>query len=322
MPRAVVMRAYGGPEVLAIEDGPLAPNEIRVRTIAAAVNHSDLEIRAGNRPIQRAQPFPYVPGLEVVGDVVELGGAVADFRIGDRVITMMQGTGGVRAKRDGGYAEYASMPASVAAPVPADLDPLNVAALGLASVTAFEGLRKLGDVRAGRVAVTGASGGVGSAAVCIARAQGAHVVAIVSRAERVGYAHSLGASEVLLASEVENGVLGEASIDGVLDTVAGKLFRPCADALQPDGVLSVVGAVGGGEVTLDAYALLEITLTGYSSESLDGPSLRAAMEKICWWLREGQLKPPSRAVFRLQDAAQAHVALEARGVEGRLLLVP
>src|SRR5690242_2915838 len=235
MPEAIVMRRYGGPEALAVEDvalAPLKPDEIRVRAIASAVNHSDLEIRAGNYPIKRNPPFPYVPGLEVVGEVVETGSAVRDFAAGERAITMMQGTGGLRAKRNGGYAEFVTMPAAIAAPVPADLDPLAVAALGLASVTAFEGLRKLGDLGGRRIAITGASGGVGSAAISIARAQGARVIGIVSRADRADYVRSLGADEVRIAAEVERGALGEEAIDGVLDTVAGALFAPCVNALR------------------------------------------------------------------------------------------
>src|SRR5262245_63687166 len=103
MPQAVVMRAYGGPEVLGIEDvvlPPLQPDEMRVRAIATAINHSDLEIRAGHYPIRRDPPFPYVPGLEVIGDIVEIGRDVHDFAVGERVITMMQRTGGLRPERE------------------------------------------------------------------------------------------------------------------------------------------------------------------------------------------------------------------------------
>src|SRR5882724_6715347 len=96
---AVVMRGYGPPAVLRLESVPLpalAPDEIRIRSLASAVNHSDLEIRSGQWPIRREQPFPYVPGLEVVGTIVETGAAVSDFRVGDIAMTMMQGLGGVR----------------------------------------------------------------------------------------------------------------------------------------------------------------------------------------------------------------------------------
>src|SRR5262245_49819794 len=318
------MRRYGGPAGRTGEDAARVrrkSDEIRLRSIASAVNHSELKIRAGVYPIRRNPPFPYVPGLEVVGDAVEIGSAVREFSVGDRAITMMQGTGGLRAKRDGGYAEFVVMPTAVAASVPADLDPLEVAALGLASVTALGGLHKLGDLEGRRIAITGASGGVGSAAIGIARAKGAQVIGIVSRAERADYVRSLGADEVRIASEVESGALGEETIDGVLDTVAGALFSPCVNALHDGAILSVVGAVGGGEVTFDAYHLLNVTLTGYSSETLDGVSLRAAMAKICQWLRAGKLKPPARINLPLHEASRAHAALEARGIEGRVLLV-
>ncbi len=78
---------------------PLAAGEIRIRSIASAVNYSDLQIRAGHWPVRKADPFPYVPGLEVVGDVIEVGGAVDGVRVGDRVIAMMQGLGGARTAR-------------------------------------------------------------------------------------------------------------------------------------------------------------------------------------------------------------------------------
>src|SRR5215510_13533844 len=159
MPRAVVMRAVGGPEVLRVEpiDPPaLAPDEIRIRTIAAAVNHSDLEVRSGAWPIYRPDPFPYVPGLEVVGEVVELGTAVTTVRRGDRAITMMQGLGGVRSERPGGYQELVAVAADAVAILPPDVDPRVAAALGLAAVTAHQGLAPLAGAR---IAVTGAAGG-------------------------------------------------------------------------------------------------------------------------------------------------------------------
>ena len=260
---AIVMREYGGPDVLRFETVPLAvlqPDEIRLRSIASAINHSDLEIRAGNWPIRRRDPFPYTPGLEVVGEVVEVGSGVSAFRIGDRAITMMQGLGGVRALRPGGYAENVVVGASAAATVAANADPLAMAALGLASVTAFVGLQKIGGLANRRIAVTGAAGGVGSAGVAIAKAQGAEVIGIVSRAQHADYVRSLGAVETLTAQDIANGALGSETIDGLLDTVAGKSFAAYVTALRPGGVLSLVGAVGGSDVSFDAFHLVDVTL--------------------------------------------------------------
>jgi NADPH2:quinone reductase len=323
--QAIVMRRYGSPDVLTLETLPLAPlkpDEVRLRSIASAINHSDLEIRAGNWPIGRAEPFPYVPGLEVVGDVVETGADVSEFQRGDRAVTMMQGLGGVRARRPGGYAEFVTVAAAAAAPVPSDLDPGEVAALGLASVTAWEGLSRLGPLDGRRIAITGAAGGVGSAAVSIAAARGARVVGIVSRPPQADYVRSLGAAEVLTGAEVAGGALGEETLDGILDAVAGAAFGACVAALRPGAVLSLVGAVGGAAVAFDAYHLLNVTLTGYSSETLDGPRLRAAMAEIVELLRDGRLAVPAITRMPLHDAAAAHERLERHQLHGRVLLVP
>ena len=195
---AINMRQYGGPDVLRLETvslPSLQPDEIRIRSIASPVNHSDLEIRAGNWPILTPNSFPYTPGLEVVGEVVEVGANVSDVRVGDHVITMMQGLGGVHPQRPGGYAEYVVVRASAVAVFAGNVDPLEMAVLGLASVTAFEALRKIGDIGNRRIAVTGAAGGVGSAAVAIAKAQGAEVIGIISRSEQAEYVRSLGAGQ-------------------------------------------------------------------------------------------------------------------------------
>ncbi len=321
---AIVMHRYGPPSVLGLERMTLpllAADEIRVRSLVSAINHSDLEIRMGNWPI-RGNRFPYVPGLEVVGEIVEAGVAVSDFRLGDRVITMMQGLGGVSAERPGGYAEYVTVRAAAAALVPADLDPHAMAALGLASVTAFEGLARLSPLDRRRIAITGAAGGVGSAAIGIARAQGADVVAIVSRAAQADYVRSLGATDVVASDDVAKGALGEATLDGILDAVAGPSFGAYVAALRYGATLCLVGAVAGHVVSFDADYLYNVTLTGYSTESLDGTRLRRAIAAIGDDLRRGALVPPARTIFPLHEAAAAHEALERHGVQGRLLLVP
>ena len=127
--------------------------------------------------MRKPQPFPYVPGVEVVGEIEEVGHAVQEFRRGDRVITMMQGLGGVRAERPGGYAEYVTVSASAVAPIPSGIDWHEMAAIGLVGVTAALSGR--------RIVVTGAAGGIGSAATAIAHGQDVSVIAVVNRADQV-----------------------------------------------------------------------------------------------------------------------------------------
>jgi NADPH2:quinone reductase len=298
--RAIVMRRTGPPEVLALEEValvPLAPGEVRLRALASAVNHSDLEIRAGNWQIRREPRFPYVPGLEVVGEVAEVASDVSTFAVGDRAWTMMQGLGGVRAERDGGYADHVAVTAGALAPLPSDIDPVAFAAIGLAGVTAFEAMRRLGPLDGRTLVVSGAAGGVGAVAAAIGRALGAHVVAL----ER--------------ASPPPQ----PASADAVLDGVAGSLFPHLVAALRPGGRYCIVGAAAGGDVGFDAWRLLDgRVLTGYSTEGLDGEGLRVATRELLGL----RLPPPATTVLPLAEAARAHALLERREVRGRVVLVP
>ncbi len=112
-------------------------------------------------------------------------------------------------------------------------------------------------------------------------------------------------------------------MDGVLDAVGGDLFGPCVEASRRNGVLSLVGAVAGSDVRFDAWSLIRpVTLTGYSSQTLDGPALCNAVTALADWLVRGVIKPPVRTHFPLAQAARAHALLERGGVTGRVLLVP
>lgn len=172
---AIQISRYGAPDVLVWSDvvlPPLLPRELRIRTLAAAVNHTDLEIRAGNWPIGKPVPFPYVPGVEVVGVIDDVGRDVGEWTRGETVITMMQGLGGVHAERPGGYSEFVTVDADAVAGVPAEVDAMQMAALGLVGVTAYLGLSKIGELMGKRILVTGAAGGVGSAATAIRQSVG------------------------------------------------------------------------------------------------------------------------------------------------------
>jgi NADPH2:quinone reductase len=298
--RAIVMRRTGGPGVLVVEQlavAPLAPGEVRLRALASAVNHSDLRVRAGDWPIRREPRLPYVPGLEVVGEIVDHAPDVRDFAIGDLAWTAMQGLGGVRAERGGGYAEYITVSAGVLAPVPADLDPVAFAAIGLAGVTAIESMRRLGDLAGKTLVISGTTGGVGGVAVELGRALGANVVAL----RRGSPAPAPG------------------SADAVLDGVGGPLFPALVTALRPHGRYCMFGAASGGDVSFDLWTLLDgRSLTGYSSEDLDGQALRAATRELLAL----KLTSPPPTVVPLADAPRAHAMIERREVQGRVVLVP
>ena len=300
MPRAIVMRSLGGPQVLRVEDvrlAPLAPGEVRLRALASAVNHSDLDIRVGYSKIRRAEPFPYVPGLEVVGEVADVAADVDAFPIGTRAWTTMQGLGGVRALRDGGYAEMVTVAASVLAPLPSTIDPVQFAAIGLAGVTAREAMRRLGELSGKTLIVTGSTGGVGAVAVHIGRSLGANVVAL----DRTSAPPSAN------------------SADAILDVVGGAMFPHLVAALRPHARYCMVGAAASAGVTFDLWSLLDgRSLTGYSTEDLDGHALRATTRELL----EMELPSPALTVIPLNEAARAHELLESRAARGRVVLVP
>lgn len=325
--RIVQMDRYGPPDVLELRETPLpllASGEVRIRTVAAAVNRADVEIRSGNWPVRQENPFPYTPGIEVLGDVVETAQDVGSPRPGQRAITMMQHLGGIHGERPGGYGEYVTVPAGHVAVVPGDIDPYALAALGLAAVTALEGLRRL-DLRPGqRLAVLGASGGVGSVALRLAKDLGAHVIAVLPRAGKEGHVREQGADEVVLLDE---GTLvdryGGRALDAVLELLGQRTFADSVAALRRGGRLCLVGALTGPDLSLVAWDLMQdLVLTGYSSENLTGEHLRPDIDHLVGLLRAGRLPPPAYRVMDLAEAAEAHRLMGDSKVAGRILLAP
>ncbi len=324
---AVEIDRYGGPEELVwrpVSRPALRSDEVRIRTAYAAVNRADVEIRRGEWPVMQESPFPYTPGLEVVGEVESVGAEVASLAVGDRVITMMQHLGGIWGERPGGYGEYVVVAAKVVAPLAPDVDLEQIAALGLVAVTASAGLQRLALEPGARVVVHGASGGVGSAAVTMAAAAGAEVVAVLPRGGKDDYVRSLGAGAVVRLDEQSLlGALGARSADAVLETTGERTFADSVAVLRRGGRLCLVGALTGPDLGLSAWDLLQdVQLTGWSSENLDGSGLRAAMGEIVEHVRDGRLRAPAIERFAMADAAAAHRAMESGELRGRALLVP
>lgn len=323
---AIEIDRYGEPQELRwreVTRSPPRDGELRIRTLFAAVNRADVEIRSGTWPIQQAQPFPYTPGLEVVGEVDAVGRSVGAVQPGDRVITMMQRLGGIHGERPGGYGQFVVVAADTVARIDGDVDLEQVAALGLVAVTAAEGLRRLELAARARVVVHGASGGVGSAAVAMASARGADVVAVLPRGGKDDYVRSLGASTVVhLDQQGLLDALGPRSVDAVLETTGARTFADSAAVLRRGGHLCLVGALTGADLTLSAWDLIqELELTGWSSENLTGELLREHVAEIVAHVRAGRLRAPAVERFAMADAAAAHAAMERGALAGRALLV-
>src|SRR5207253_9777848 len=145
----------------------------------------------------------------------------------------------------------------------------------------------------------------------------------ISRPEQEAAVRSRGAATVVISPKERPSGLEAASFDGVIDAVGGQQFSACVEALRPGGVLSLVGAVAGGDVRFDAWQLIRpVTLTGYSSENLDGGALRNAIAVLADCLLAGIIRSPQSTVLPLAEAARAHELLESHTVTGRVLLWP
>lgn len=231
--RAILYRAYGGPERLETADIPrptAGAGQVLVRVLASSVNPVDWKLASGQLRLLRVIRLPNVPGFDVAGEVVELGPGVTAFSPGDRVHARLAHNRGAAS------AEYTVADVAVTALMPAGMDPGEAAGLPLAGLTALQGLRDdTGLPLAGateRVLVVGASGGVGHLAVQIARAAGATVVGVCSE-RNAALVATLGAHEVIDYTK-PNAYQGQADFDIVFDCVGGSP-RPWLARLAPGG---------------------------------------------------------------------------------------
>ena len=267
MSKAYVFTRNGGPEVEALvdQDPPApGPGELLVAVRAAGVNPVDWKLRTGyTRPGSAPKPFPVVLGSEAAGVVEAVGPGVEGFAAGDEVFGN---------PLTGGYAEYTLLPVTVTAHKPAGLPFADAAVLPVAAATAYDGVRQLGLAPGATLLVTGAGGGVGSAAVQLARHAGVQVIGVASAAKKE-FVASLGAVHVESGAGLADRVRAAApgGIDAVFDLAGGDTLREAAAlladpaALISAGVKALVAELGGAPVerartaaVLDAVADLAV----------------------------------------------------------------
>lgn len=330
--KAVVMRAFGGPEVLRYEDFQrprAAPGEVVVKVGAVSVNRTlDLVLRAGQyvKPVA----LPHILGVDPSGTVVETGEGVESPRIGDRVFVVPWRTKpnapsiGVGVQQHGGYADYVSAPATATVPVPEGLDFAAATVAGRHLAAAIT-LCDAAEIKAGDwVLVMGAAGGLGSAGVQVARHRGAHVICAAGSDERVEAVKALGAeagvnyrTTDLTAAVLE--LTGGKGVDAVLENVGDPdLFPKAFAAIGKFGRLVTSGAHAGGRASLDIEHLFrnQITMKGVLGSSREG--IASALQLA----GEMKFKPLIDRIMPLADAAEAHRLVEQRVVSGKIVLDP
>lgn len=319
--KAIRVEEFGGPEVLQLADVPdlkPGPGEVAVRIRAAGVNPVDTYIRAGT--YARKPALPYTPGADAAGVVVDIGKGVENVRVSDRVY--------VAGSISGTYAELAVCSAGQVYPLPENVSFAQGAAIGTPYVTAHFALFHRARGKAGEtVLVHGASGGVGLAAVQLARAAGLTVFGTAGSAaghmliEANGVHREFDHTKLGYLEEIK-AATGGRGVDIVLEMLANVNLGHDLTLLAPNGRVAIIGSRGPVEINpREAMArnadVLGVMLFGVPTEVI--AQIHRDLQKA---LQSGVLRPVVGRELPLAEAAEAHRAVMAAGASGKIVLVP
>jgi len=336
--KAAVVTRYGAPEVMEIRDEPrpvIAAKGILVRVRAIGLNFADIFARFGVYPGIPSPPF--IPGLEFSGDVESVGSDVTLFRGGERVMGY---------SRLGSHAEYVTLNECFAAEIPAPMSYCDAAAFLATGMTAHHALVRLAGVRKGeRVLIHAAAGGVGVAALQIARAAGAEIFATAGSPAKVSFArehgahHAMNYQEVDFAGEVRR-LTGGYGVDVVIDSVGGNVYRKSWKLLAQMGryvILGISDVAGGGRLNYGKVAKAFVrmppvfpqtlmssnkAIMGFNLGTLKGREtyLREIADELVRLYHQGSLKPVVGTVFPFDRIVEAHRYLQERKAIGKVVI--
>jgi NADPH:quinone reductase-like Zn-dependent oxidoreductase len=340
--KTIIFHQHGGPEVLEYADFP-APepqrDQVQIRLYAAALNRLDLFVREGWPGLKLE--YPHIPGADGAGEVSALGEGVTDFKLGDRVVINANLSCGrcsfCLAGQDnmcrewhllgetirGTYAEYVTVPSVNLLHLPENIEYRAAAAAGLVFHTAWHSLITRGDLQPGEsVLIIGASGGVNTASIQIAKLTGAKVFVVGSNTEKLSLAESLGADVLIDRSKEENWskaiylATNRNGVDVVVDNVGAGTMPLSMRALRKGGRILTVGNTAGPKFEIDNRFVFgkHISILGSTMGS------HSDFSKVMDLIFEGTLTPVLDQDFPLKDAAQAQNRLTSGKQMGKITL--
>jgi NADPH:quinone reductase-like Zn-dependent oxidoreductase len=343
--KAIVLKEFGGPEVLRYENVPTpkaAAGEVVLKVYSVSVNRTlDLVVRAGKYPVQIQ--MPHVLGVDPAGEVVEIGEGVHGFALGDRVAVVSfiacrqckQCVKGEEAccvasqhiglHRWGGYAEYVAVPAGNAFKLPDNVGYADGSVITRHFPMAFNQLTSKADVKPGEwVLVMGATGALGNCCIQVAKMLGAKVIAGAGADERVELAKSYGADIGInyrkqdLLEEVMS-LTGNQGVDVVCENISDPTLWPGAfNSLAINGRMVTAGAHGGGTVTLDVKRLYMRRLRIIGTAGTNAPDVYKALDAA----GHGRIRAIIDRTMPLREAAAAHRIVEKNQIPGKIILDP
>ncbi|MBD0335045.1 MAG: NAD(P)-dependent alcohol dehydrogenase [Cyanobacteria bacterium Co-bin13] len=311
--KAAIINRYGEAYVLRYTDvqAPrIKPDQMLVRVHASSVNPVDWKIRKGLLKPLTGKQFPMILGFDVAGDVVAVGGRVTRFRPGDTIYARLDQLAG------GAYAEYAAVSERVAALKPANMSYEQAAAVPLAGLTALQALRDRGQLKPGqKVLINGASGGVGTYAVQIAKVLGAAEVVGVCSAKNFDLVRDLGCDRTLDYSQ-QDFTQEDTRYDIVFDVIGNRSFADCRRVLQPQGFY----------ITTQPYP--QNFLRSFASALLPGPTykvilLRSNSDDLTFLktqIEAGKIHSVIDRTYPLAETAAAHAYSEAEHATGKIVI--
>ncbi len=323
--KAVLCKAYGAPEDLVLEDvAEPVPGEVEVLVDvkATALNFPDVLMIAGK--YQSQPPFPFSPGGEIAGTVLETGSGVREFAPGDKVF------GGVG---HGGFAERVAVSARSLQPLPESMSFVEASGISTTYGTSYYALQQRAALQPGEtLLVTGAAGGVGIAAVQLGKAMGARVIAAASSEQKLAVAKDSGADELIdygdgqLKDKVK-ALTGGKGADVIYDPVGGALFDQCLRCINWYGRILVIGFAAGDipKAPINLILLKSCQVVGvfYGAWSARAPDEnRANFRDILAFHAAGKIKPVVGGVHPLENYAEALNDLAQRRAIGKIVVTP
>jgi NADPH2:quinone reductase len=307
------------PSLVQIELAPPGPGEVSVAIRAGALNFADTLMCKGR--YQDTPELPFTLGLELSGEIIEIGEGVTGLQTGQRVAIYAG---------QGGLAEAGNFPADRCIPIPEGLDFAEAAALQIAYGTSHMALDYKARLQPGeRLVVTGAAGGVGLTAVEIGKLMGAEVIAIARGADKLAIAKAAGADHLIDAGspDIREQIKSLGGADVVYDAVGEPLYEACFRATNPDGRILLIGFAGGDLPKMKPNHMLvkNITAIGFywgAYLNFNPTPLRTSLATLFDWAAEGRIKPHISHRLPLDQFAEALELIRSRQATGKVVLEP